>query len=65
MKKLMFSVAILTFAGITAISANNHISPVNQSSFATDTTTVPTDTTTTPKDTASTPAPTPDTTSKT
>lgn len=62
MKKLLFSVAVLTFAGITAISANNHITSVNPVSIATDTTTVPTDTTTTPKDTASTPAPTPDTT---
>ncbi|EOR94128.1 hypothetical protein ADIARSV_2741 [Arcticibacter svalbardensis MN12-7] len=62
----MFSVAILTFAGITAISANNHISLVHPTyivSDTTETTTVPTDTTTMPKDTASTPAPTPDTTS--
>ncbi|WP_139125873.1 hypothetical protein [Arcticibacter eurypsychrophilus] len=62
----MFSVAILTFAGMTAISANNHIRLVHPTAIVldtTDTTTVPTDTTTLPKDTTSTPATTPDTTS--
>ncbi|MGX5690225.1 hypothetical protein [Arcticibacter tournemirensis] len=58
MKKLMFSAAILAFAGVTAFSSVSH--PVNATKAAfvlqdtTDTTSTPADTTST--DTTSTPA---------
>lgn len=57
MKKLMFSAAILAFAGATAFSSVSH--PVNATKAAfvlQDTTDTPADTTSTPADTTSTPA---------
>lgn len=52
MKKLLFSAAILSFAGITAISASNHEVQTVKAGFAQDTTdTATTTTTTSPVDT--------------
>jgi|GEM_PF-1215513 hypothetical protein len=54
MRKLLFSAAILSFAGITAISASNHEVQTVKAGFAqdtTDTATTTTTTTTSPVDT--------------
>ncbi len=59
MKKVMFSAAILAFAGITAFSASSHSVSVNPVSvIAQDTTEKDTTTTPVPTDTTSTPTPT-------
>jgi len=47
MRKLLFSAAILSFAGITAISASNHEVQTVKAGFAQDTTDTATTTTTT------------------
>ncbi|WP_407430361.1 hypothetical protein [Arcticibacter sp.] len=55
MRKLLFSAAILSFAGITAISASNHEVQTVKAGFAQDTTdTASTTTTTSPVDTTTT-----------
>ncbi len=62
MKKVLFSAAILAFAGVTAISASNHSISLNpktsivQDTIKKDTTSTPTptDTTSTPTDTTKT-----------
>jgi len=55
MRKLLFSAAILSFAGITAISASNHEVQTVKAGFAQDTTdTATTTTTTSPADTTTT-----------
>lgn len=51
MRKLLFSAAILSFAGITAISASNHEVQTVKAGFAQDTTDTTTSTTTSPADT--------------
>ncbi|PRY55362.1 hypothetical protein B0I27_101331 [Arcticibacter pallidicorallinus] len=54
MRKLLFSAAILSFAGITAISASNHEVQTVRAGFAQDTTDTATSTPATPADTTTT-----------